>query len=82
MMVEAMEPEVKHAMIESAKLYNAMMENSAKIAANNEQIKINTIAHDKAVAEGNMELAHSLSMANLKLTEDNEARQALSLIHI
>ena len=76
MMVEAMEPEVKHAMIESAKLYNAMMENSAKIAANNEQIKINTIAHDKAVAEGNMELAHSLSMANLKLTEDNEARQA------
>lgn len=76
MMVEAMEPEIKYAMIESAKLYNAMMENSAQIAANNEKIKANSIAHDKAMAEGNMELANSLSMANLKLQKDNEARQA------
>jgi len=76
MMVEAMEPEIKYAMIESAKLYNAIMENSAQIAANNEKIKENSIAHDKAVAEGNMELANALSTANLKLLEDNEARQA------
>lgn len=76
MIVEAMEPEVKRALIESAKLYNQMMQNSAQIEQNNQQIKANTIAHDKALAAGDSETARQLANSNAQKLKDNQALQA------
>lgn len=75
MLIEAMEPEVKYALVESSKLYSQMMQNSAQIEQNNQQIKANTIAYDKALAEGDYETAEQLAKSNAQKLKDNEALQ-------